>query len=159
VKAEALLFAGIAVFFAVAAGIYNAYAHENAGKAVLVVCVLMSGLIALYCQVQYARRGLRAQDRKDADVTETVGPLTFFAPRSAGPPLAAVGTALVMLGFDVELWLCWIGGAVLLFAIVSMLAEYPDRQYPSGEPSVPMPGEALHPEGPPQDRGDQSSGS
>ncbi|WP_052441610.1 aa3-type cytochrome oxidase subunit IV [Streptacidiphilus anmyonensis] len=158
-KAESLLFAGIAVFFAAAAGVYGAYAHENAGKVALIVCVLMSGLIAFYCQVQYRRRGTRAQDRKDGEIIDSAGPLTFFAPHSPYPPLAGVGVALVLLGFVIELWVCWIGGALLLFSIWKSLAQFPDRQYPGGEPSVPMPGESLHPEGPPQDRGPQRSDS
>jgi uncharacterized membrane protein len=158
VKAEAMLFAGIAVFFAAAAGVYNAYAHEPAGKTVLIVCVLMSSLIAFYCQVQYTRRGVRAQDRTDAEISDTVGPLTFFAPHTGYPPLAGAAVAIVMLGLVVDLWLCWVGGALLLLAIVGMLGEFPDRQYPGGQPSQVMPAEALHPEGPPQDRDDQPSG-
>lgn len=156
-KAEAMLFAGISVFFAAAAGIYNGYAHEPAGKAVLIVCCVMAGLIAFYCQVQYQRRGVRAQDRTDAEIAETAGPLTFFAPHSGYPPLAGAGTAIVLLGLVVDLWLCWVGGALLLIAIIGSLSQFPERQYPSGEPSEPMPGESLHPEGPPQDRGGRAA--
>jgi hypothetical protein len=157
VKSEALLFAGISLFFAVAAGIYNGYAHEPAGKTVLIVCSLMAALVAVYCQVQYQRRGVRAQDRTDAEIAETVGPLAFFAPHSGYPPLAGAATAIIMLGLVVDLWLCLVGGALLLVAVVAMLGEFPERQFHGGEPSQPMPGEVRHLEGPPQDRGDESS--
>lgn len=157
-KSEALLFAGISLFFAAAAGIYIGYAHEPAGKTVLTVCSLMAALVAFYCQVQYQRRGVRAQDRTDAEIADSAGPLTFFAPRSGFPPLAGVATAIVLLGLVVDLWLCLVGGALLLLAVVGMLGEFPERQFPGGEPSEPMPGESLHPQGPPQDRGEQAPG-
>ncbi|WP_377268131.1 cytochrome c oxidase subunit 4 [Peterkaempfera sp. SMS 1(5)a] len=125
-KAEAVLFTGVSVFFAVMAASYGWASHEPAGTAALIVAFLMSGLVAFFLWVQYGRRGLRAQDR-DAEVAETAGPLDFFPPRSHFPVLCASGVALLGLGVAVGLWLFLIGLGVTAAGVAGFVFQFNDR--------------------------------
>jgi hypothetical protein len=127
VKGEALLFTGVAAFFAVTASVYGWFSHEPAGTAALIVSFLMSGLVALFLWVQYQRRGQRAQDRKDAEVAETAGPLGFFSPHSPYPALAALGTAVLALGVVFALWLLLVGVGVLGVGVAGFVFQYGGR--------------------------------
>jgi hypothetical protein len=127
VKVEALLFAGLAGFFAVAGGIYDVYAKEPAGKAALALCFLMAALIAFFLSVQYRRHGSRAQDSENAEIVDAAGPIAFFSPGSAYPPLAAVGAAALGAGVVYGVWLCLIGAALLAAGVIGMMFQYPDR--------------------------------
>ncbi|MGW5258376.1 aa3-type cytochrome oxidase subunit IV [Streptomyces sp. NPDC004012] len=81
-KIEALLFGGVALFFAGSAALYAAWSGDPAGTAVLIVAFGMAGVISFFCAVQYRRRGRRPQDRTDAEVADAVGHLEFFPPHS-----------------------------------------------------------------------------
>ncbi|MFI9271392.1 cytochrome c oxidase subunit 4 [Kitasatospora sp. NPDC052896] len=126
-RTEAALFAAVAVFFAVAGGIYDAFAKEPAGKAALAVAFLMTSLIAVFFYVQYRRTGARAQDREEAEIVDTTGPLAFFSPRSGYPPLLAAGAALTGLGVVLGLWLFLIGVVVLALGVFGFVFQYRDR--------------------------------
>jgi protein-S-isoprenylcysteine O-methyltransferase Ste14 len=128
VKGEAVLFTGVSAFFAVMAAMYGWFSHEPAGTAALLVSFLMSGLVAFFLWVQYRRRGRRAQDRKDAEVVETAGPLDFFPPRSTYPVLAAIGVTLVGLGLAVGLaWLALVGVGVTAAGVSGFAFEFNGR--------------------------------
>lgn len=126
-KGEALLFAGVAVFFAVTASVYAWLSLEPAGTAALTVSCLMSALVAFFCWIQYARRGPRAQDRKDAAVAETTGHLDFFPPRSYAPVLTAVAVAVLATGVVYGLWLFLIGFGLLAPGVAGFAFQYKDR--------------------------------
>ncbi|WP_037577150.1 aa3-type cytochrome oxidase subunit IV [Phaeacidiphilus oryzae] len=124
-RTEARLFAVVAIFFAVAGGIYDAFAKEPAGKAALALCFLMSALISFFFYMQHRRLGGgRAQDRPDAEVTETAGPLEFFPPHSVYPVLAAAGFALLCLGVVLGLWLFLIGLGVVVAGVLGFVFQY-----------------------------------
>src|SRR5262249_32008064 len=96
-RAEAFLFAGVAVFFAVTAACYGHYADDPAGTAVLPVCFLMSALVTVFLWIQHLRRGDRPQDRGDAVIADGAGPVDFFPPRSGYPALTALGVSVLAL--------------------------------------------------------------
>ena len=126
-KGEALLFSGVAAFFAATAAVYGWFSHEPAGTAALIVSFLMSALVAFFLWVQYRRRGRRAQDRGDAEVAETAGPLDFFPPHSGYPVLTAAGTALLGLGVAIGLWLFLIGLGVTAAGVAGFVFEFNRR--------------------------------
>lgn len=126
-RGEALLFTGVSAFFAVMASTYGWYSHEPAGTAALLVSFLMSGLVSFFLWVQYARRGRRAQDRSDAEVAETAGPLDFFPPRSYYPVLTGAGAALLGLGVAIGLWLFLIGLGVTAAGVAGFVFQFNNR--------------------------------
>jgi len=135
VKTEARLFAGVAVFFAVTAAGYGWRSREPAGTAVLAIAALMASLIAFFLQVQYRRRGRRAQDRSDAEVMDGAGPLDFFAPHSPWPVTTAAGSVLLALGVVYGLWLALLGLGVLAHGVFGMVFQYAGRTDRWGPPA------------------------
>ncbi|POX36793.1 hypothetical protein C3486_31745 [Streptomyces sp. Ru73] len=132
-KTEAVLFAGVAAFFAVTAAVYGKYSHDPAGTSVLIVAFLMAGVVAFFLAVQYRRRGRRAQDRRDAEVVETAGPLDFFPPAGPWPIVIGAGATVLALGVVFGLWLALLGIGVLAFGVFELLFEHVGR-HDSGEP-------------------------
>ncbi|GCB52408.1 cytochrome c oxidase subunit 4 [Streptomyces sp. NL15-2K] len=137
-RTEARLFTGVAAFFAVTALGYGWRSREPAGTAVLTLAFLMAALVAFFLHVQYRRRGKRAQDRKDAEVVDTAGPLDFFSPHSPWPITTALGSVLLALGVVYGLWLALLGLGVLGHGVFGMVFQYAGRDgqgsnSPSGE--------------------------
>ncbi|MBA4863141.1 cytochrome c oxidase subunit 4 [Streptomyces sp. PSKA54] len=126
-KTEAWLFAGVAGFFLVTGVGYAWFSQEPAGTAALTVCFLMAGLIALFFTRKYRIGGYRPEDRKSGEVAERVGALDFFPPRSAYPPVTALGAAVAALGIVYGLWLFVIGLGILGAGVIGMVFEYAHR--------------------------------
>ncbi|RSS78749.1 cytochrome c oxidase subunit 4 [Streptomyces sp. WAC06614] len=112
-RAEAWLFTGVALFFAVTGGVYAAFSSDPAGIAALMVSLLMSGLVALFLWRQAGRAGPRPEDDPTAEVAAAGGRRFFFPARSLAPVCTAAGTALVGVGVAQGLWLALIGFGVL----------------------------------------------
>ncbi|MGW2945769.1 aa3-type cytochrome oxidase subunit IV [Streptomyces sp. NPDC001226] len=127
-KVEALLFGGVALFFATAAALYGAWSGEPAGTAVLIVAFGMAAVVSFFCAVQYRRRGRRPQDRTDAEVADAAGPLEFFPPHSPWPLVTALGFSIAALGVVYGLWLFLIGAGVLARGVLGMVFQYATRQ-------------------------------
>ncbi len=126
-KVEALLFGGVALFFAGCASLYGAWSREPAGTAVLIVAFGMAALVSFFCAVQYKRRGRRPQDRRDAEVVDAAGPLEFFPPHSPWPVVTALGFSVACLGVVYGLWLFLIGVGVLARGVFGLVFQYPTR--------------------------------
>ncbi|MFE6624905.1 cytochrome c oxidase subunit 4 [Streptomyces sp. NPDC057740] len=126
-KTESRLFMGVAGFFLVTAVGYGWRSKEPAGTAVLLVAFLMAALVAFFLHMQHRRRGPRAQDRADAEVIDTAGPLAFFSPHSPWPITTALGSVLAALGVVYGLWLFLLGLGVLGHGVFGMVFQYADR--------------------------------
>ncbi|WP_282702287.1 cytochrome c oxidase subunit 4 [Streptomyces sp. CC219B] len=126
-RTESRLFAGVAVFFLVTAVGYGWRSREPAGTAVLALAFLMAALVAFFLYTQYRKRGLRAQDRKDAEVVDTSGPLDFFPPHSPWPVVTALGSVLLALGIVYGLWLALLGLGVLALGVFGLVFQYAGR--------------------------------
>jgi len=137
VKTEARLFTGVAVFFAFAATGYGWWSAEPAGTAALAVTGLMAALVAFFLRVQHRRRGPRAQDRPDAEVIDTAGPLDFFSPHSPWPVVVALGAVLSALGVVFGLWLTLIGLGVLGCGVCGLVFQHAGRDDPGSAPTGP----------------------
>jgi hypothetical protein len=127
-KAEAVTFVGVALFFVVVTVPYALYSHDPAGTAALVVAFLMSSLIAFFLAVQYRRRGRRPEDRKRGEIRERSGPLDFFPPRSPWPPFTALGFTLTSAGVVVGLWLFLIGLGITVAGVLGFAFQYVQRE-------------------------------
>ncbi|MFC4466310.1 cytochrome c oxidase subunit 4 [Streptomyces xiangluensis] len=134
-RTEARLFTGVAVFFAVTAAGYGWFSEEPAGTAVLAIAFLMAALVAFFLHVQYRRRGRRAQDRGDAEVVETAGPLEFLPPHSPWPITTALGSVIVALGVVYGLWLSLLGLGVLAHGVFGMVFQHAGRPDRAGQGS------------------------
>ena len=127
-KVEAVLFGGVAVFFAGSAALYGAWSRwDPAGTAVLIIAFGMAALVSFFCAVQYRRRGRRPQDRRDAEVADAAGPLEFFPAHSPWPIVTALGFALAATGVVFGLWLFLIGVGVLARGVLGMVFQYATR--------------------------------
>ncbi|MFE0513830.1 cytochrome c oxidase subunit 4 [Streptomyces sp. NPDC058964] len=126
-KTEAMLFGGVAVFFAGAAALYGVWSRDPAGTAALIVAFGMAAVIAFFCAVQYVRRGRRPQDLPDAEVADGAGPLEFFPAQSLWPLVTALGFAVLATGVVYGLWLFLIGFGVLARGALGMVFQYADR--------------------------------
>lgn len=126
-RVEGRLFAVMALYFGVTAAVYGWRSQEPAGTAALTVSFLMSSLIACFYAVQYWKRGLRAQDQRDAEIADTAGPLAFFPPRSGWPVSCALGLAVSALGVVYGVWLFAIGMGVLVGAVFGFVFQYARR--------------------------------
>jgi hypothetical protein len=129
-KAEAILFAGVAAFFAVTGAVYGWLSADPAGTCALGIAFLMAALVAFFLGVQYRRRGRRPQDRPDAEVADAAGPVEFFPPHSPWPITVAAGFTLACLGVVYGLWLFLIGLGLVSHGVLGMVLQYADR---SGE--------------------------
>ncbi|MDQ0994344.1 cytochrome c oxidase subunit 4 [Streptomyces sp. V3I7] len=126
-KAEALLFGGVAVFFGGCGALYGVWSGDPAGTAALVVAFGMAALVSFFCATQYVRRGQRPQDRTDAEVADAAGPLEFFPPHSRWPVITAFGSAVTATGVVYGLWLFLIGAGLLGLGIFGLVFQYVDR--------------------------------
>ncbi|MEU6578582.1 cytochrome c oxidase subunit 4 [Streptomyces sp. NPDC046805] len=128
-KAESLLFGGVAAFFGGSAALYAWWSHADpAGTAALVVACLMGALVSFFCFVQYRRKGRRPQDRTDAEVADSAGPLEFFPPASTWPLVTALGFAVLCTGVVYGLWLFLIGFGVLARGVLGLVFQYARRE-------------------------------
>ncbi|MGW0211872.1 aa3-type cytochrome oxidase subunit IV [Streptomyces sp. NPDC003233] len=126
-KAEAMLFGGVAAFFGGSAALYGVWSQDETGTAVLVVACGMAALVAFFCLIQYRRRGTRAQDRTEAEVADAAGPVAFFPDESLWPVVTALGFTLTATGVVFGLWLFLIGLGVLARGVFGMVYQYGHR--------------------------------
>ncbi|MGW1050861.1 aa3-type cytochrome oxidase subunit IV [Streptomyces sp. NPDC002521] len=126
-RAEAMLFGGVALFFGGSAALYGVWSGDETGTVALVVACGMAALVAFFCLIQYRRRGARAQDRTDAEVADGAGPVAFFPEESLWPILTALGFAVTATGVVFGLWLFLIGLGVLARGVYGMVFQYAHR--------------------------------
>ncbi|MES4891880.1 cytochrome c oxidase subunit 4 [Streptomyces sp. NPDC096012] len=126
-KAEAMLFGGVALFFGGSAALYGLWSRDETGTTALVVACGMAALVAFFCLVQYRRRGTRPQDRPDAAVADGVGPVAFFPDESVWPVVTAFGFAVTAAGVVFGLWLFLIGLGVLARGVGGLVFQYARR--------------------------------
>ncbi|MEU0213979.1 cytochrome c oxidase subunit 4 [Streptomyces sp. NPDC006265] len=127
-KSEAYLFAGVALFFLLTDAAYIWFAREPAGIAALTVSFGMSSVISFFCLVNYRRKGVRPEDRADAEIQERSGTIDFFPPQSGYPVLTALGAAVTAVGIVYGVWLILIGFGLLWPGVFGMVFQYGNRE-------------------------------
>ncbi|MGW2485960.1 aa3-type cytochrome oxidase subunit IV [Streptomyces sp. NPDC001606] len=126
-KAESMLFGGVALFFGGSAALYGVWSGDETGTVALVVACGMAGLVSFFCLIQFRRRGARAQDRTEAEVADAAGPVAFFPDESVWPVVTALGFAVTATGVVYGLWLFLIGLGVLARGVYGMVFQYARR--------------------------------
>jgi hypothetical protein len=123
-KVEGLLFAILALFFLVTAGIYWLLSRDPTGFTCLVLSGGMAFIIGYYVLFTARRMDDRPEDREDAEIAEAAGEVGFFAPHSWWPIALAAAFALTTLGLVFGPFLVVIGFLALLVAASGFLMEY-----------------------------------
>ncbi|MFG2720119.1 cytochrome c oxidase subunit 4 [Streptomyces sp. NPDC048416] len=127
-KAEAYLFAGVAVFFLATGVGYGWWSgREPAGTAALTVAFLMSSLICFFFAHHHHRRGDRPEDLRHAHIADRAGPVDFFPARSPYPAVTGFGAAVTAVGLVFGLWLFILGFGVLCAGVGGMAFQYVHR--------------------------------
>ncbi|MBQ0862737.1 cytochrome c oxidase subunit 4 [Streptomyces sp. A73] len=123
-KLEAILFAGVALFFACVTIPYALYGDDPAGTAAVLIACLMASLVSFFLMVQYKRRGIRPEDRRGGEIHERGGPMGFFPAGSPYPVLTALGVAVLGTGTVFGLWLALIGAGVTGAGVFGFVFQY-----------------------------------
>lgn len=132
-RANAILFWILAVFFLLSAVAYTAWSlidpmHQRVewvGTVTLLLSAILAAFIAFYVGRSHAAQGGELpEDRLDANIDDGDPELGHFSPWSWWPVALAFGAGLVILGLAVGFWLCFIGVAFSLICIVGWVYEY-----------------------------------
>jgi hypothetical protein len=124
VKAEAWIFGGNAVFFALVTPSYWFLSEDPTGTAALVMSTLLAGLVTLYLGFHANKMDPRPEDRNNAEIVEGAGELGFFPPYSWWPLWCAMALAVCVLGIVFGWWLFIIGVGAGSITLVGWVFEY-----------------------------------
>ncbi|HTW19701.1 MAG TPA: cytochrome c oxidase subunit 4 [Mycobacteriales bacterium] len=123
-KIEGFLFAFIAVFLAGTDIVYWYTSHDPTGTTALALATCLGALVGSYLLVTAKRMGPRPEDRKEAEISDGAGEIGFFSPYSWAPLWCAIAAATFFSGIVFGWWLCFIGVALAVPAVGSMVFEY-----------------------------------
>jgi len=130
-RANAILFWILAVFFALAAVIYVVWSiieygtPEPAGTVALTLSGVLGAFIAFYLgRVRSAQGAELPEDRLDANIDDGDAELGFFSPWSWWPIIMAGGAALGFLGLAIGFWIAFIAIPIVVIALVGWVYEY-----------------------------------
>lgn len=117
-RAQGVMFLGLAVFFAVADIIYWWYSHDPTGTTALALSIGMALLVGYY--LTYTQRQVPPaemyEDNADAEIEEGAGEIGFYSPHSWWPLAIGLSAAIAFIGIPVGWWLFLMG---LMFGVVS----------------------------------------
>jgi hypothetical protein len=124
VKVEAYLFGFLAVFLLPTDIVYWYTSHDPTGTTAMALAVLLGTLVSSYLFVTARRIDQRPEDDRDAEISDGAGEIGFFSPYSWAPLWCAGSAALIFAGIVFGWWLVFIGAALAVPAIGSMVFEY-----------------------------------
>jgi hypothetical protein len=122
-RVEAIMWTGIAVFYAVLATIYLAVGGRAAGGALLLIAIGFAALIGVWLWRRTQEAPPPAEDRADADLVDAPGELGTFAAESWRPLALAAAATMVLLGLIVGAWLTLLGGVLLVTQVVGLVGD------------------------------------
>lgn len=123
-KAEAIIFGFITVFFLITTPIYFLMSHELAGSVALTLTFFLCLMITGYLGLTARKIDRRPEDRDEAEIVEGAGELGFFPPYSIWPFWAALTVVLIALGPVFGWWLMILGFAFGGFAVTGWIYQY-----------------------------------
>ena len=123
-KAEAWIFGGNAVFFALVTPSYWFLSEDPTGTAALIMSTLLAALVTAYLGFHANKMDPRPEDRNDAEVVEGSGELGFFPPYSWWPLWCALTLAVVVLGVVFGWWLLIIGVGAGSITLIGWVFEF-----------------------------------
>ena len=123
-KVEGMLFAFLAVFFAIITTVYWLLSRDPTGTACLGLTCGLAFIIGYYLMFTARRMEARPEDREDAEIAEGAGEMGFFAPHSWWPIALAGAFATVGAGLVFGPFLFAIGFALILLTVTGFTFEY-----------------------------------
>ncbi|MCU1577761.1 MAG: hypothetical protein JWP70_2465 [Leifsonia sp.] len=130
-RANAILFWVLTVFFAFSAALYMVWSLiyygkiEWVGSVGLMLSTVLGAFLAFYLGRSHASQGGELpEDRLDGNIDDGDPELGHFSPWSWWPVMLGAGAALVMLGIAVGFWICFIGIAFTIICLVGWTYEY-----------------------------------
>lgn len=124
-KVEGRVFNGVAAFFLLVTIVYGLWSDfEPVGFAALLLTFLMSAMVGLYLVLTGRRIDPRPEDNPLGEISELAGEQGHYSPWSWWPLPLAGAAAIVFLGFVFGWWLCLVGVALGVVALVGWTFEY-----------------------------------
>lgn len=123
-KIEGALFAFIAAFLLPVDIVYWYTSHDPTGTTAIAMAVLLGSLVSSYLFVTARRIDARPEDNQDGEIADGAGEMGFFSPYSWAPLWCAGSAAMIFTGLVFGWWLSFLGGALAVPAIGSMVFEY-----------------------------------
>jgi hypothetical protein len=123
-KVEGFLFAGCAVFFAVADVVYWYFSKDPTGTTALALAVGLAFLVGFYLLFTGRRLPRRPEDDPEGEISQGTGELGFFSPHSWWPLFVGLAAATAAIGFAVGWWLFLIGALATMLAAIGFVFEY-----------------------------------
>jgi cytochrome c oxidase subunit IV len=124
VKIEGFLFAFIAVFLLPVDIVYWYTSHDPTGTTAMALAVLLGALVSSYLFVTARRIDLRPEDNQEGEISDGAGEIGFFSPYSWAPLWCAGSAAIIFSGLVFGWWMVFLGGALAIPAVGSMVFEY-----------------------------------
>lgn len=123
-RAEAWVFGGNALFFAVVTPVYWYSSYDPTGTAGLIMAFLLTSLVAFYLGFHANKMDPRPEDRTSAEIVEGAGELGFFPPYSWWPLWCAGSVGIIVLGVVFGWWLFIIGIGAGSIAVTGWVFEF-----------------------------------
>jgi hypothetical protein len=123
-KIEGSIFLFVGIFLAGTDVVYWLTSHDPTGTTALALGSLLGLLVATYLLVTAKRMGPRPEDLDDADISDGAGEIGFFSPYSWAPLWCAGSAAIIFTGVVFGWWLSFLGAALAVPAVHSMVFEY-----------------------------------
>jgi hypothetical protein len=124
-KAEAMIFAIVTVFFLLVAPAYWFITYDPTGTSALVMTFLLGLLVTFYLGFHASKMEPRPEDRIDGEIEEGAGELGFFPPYSWWPLWCGMTLAVMVFSVAMEAWWLLIIGAVFgATALTGWVFEY-----------------------------------
>ena len=126
-RIEALLWAGLFVYYVVIGAIYWAVDGDPAGASLLLMATALGGLIAGWMW-DWRRHHAhpRPADRVDADAEDETGVVGVFPTASVRPLALGVGMTAIVLGAVIGSWML-LAGVAITVSQVTLLTRDADR--------------------------------
>jgi hypothetical protein len=124
-KAEAMIFAIVTVFFLLVAPAYWFITYDPTGTAALTMTFLLGALVTFYLWIHAVRMEPRPEDRQDAEIADGAGELGFFPPYSWWPMWAGLSLGVIVFACAMTAWwLVVIGFALGGLALCGWIYEF-----------------------------------
>ena len=125
-KLQALLWAGVALYFGAITVLYLAVGGEAAGVTLLLLAGALGGLIGGWAWGQHRRDPTtRPPDRPDADAPDESGVVGVYPSASLRPLAVAAGMSAIVLGIALGSWMT-IAGVAIVASQVALLTRDAD---------------------------------
>lgn len=122
-KIEAILWTGVAVFYAVIGLLYLAVGGDTTGVSLLLIATGLGGLVAGWVWDWTRRNGERVENRADVDAIDSTGIVGVYPTASLRPLALAFGVTAIFLGIPLGSWLSMVGLAIVASQVLLLTRD------------------------------------